>query len=128
MFYDKGIRQLQEMDMVEFVAFMSLGELAPVTIITYMSGVKYHLWLHGINDFNDSFILRMTLKGVASSPHNLDVTLPITLPVLEKMLHALPLVNDNQFEVCMLCSSTNIGFSWLTLPGRVSHVRACNSY
>ena len=73
MFYDKGIRQLQEMDMVEFVAFMSLGGLAPSTIITYMSGVKHHLRLCGVKDFNDSFILQMTLKGVASSSHDPDV-------------------------------------------------------
>ena len=101
MFYNKGIHQLQELDMVEFVTFMSLGGLAPATIVTKMSGVKHHLQLRGVNDFNDSFLLRLTLKGVATTPHELDVRLPITLPVLEKMLHALPLVHDNQFEVCM---------------------------
>ena len=101
MFYDKGIYQLQEMDMVEFVAFTSLGGLASTTIITYISGVKHNLKVRGARDFNDSFLQKLTLKGVAASPHGLDVRLPITLPVLERMLYALPLVHDNQFEVCM---------------------------
>ena len=43
-FYDKGIYQLQEMDMVEFVAFMSLGGLAPTN---YYLHVRHEasLWL-----------------------------------------------------------------------------------
>ena len=91
------------MDMVEFMAFMSLGGLAPTNIITYMSGVKHHLWLKGASDFNDIFLLRLMLKGVAASPHEPDVRLPVTLLVLDRMLHALPSIRDNQFEVCMYC-------------------------
>ena len=98
------------MDMVEFVAFMSLGGLAPTTIITYMSEVKHHLCLKGARDFNDSFLLRLMLKGVAASLHEPDVRLPITLPVLERMLHALPIIHDNQFEVCMYSALLTVGF------------------
>ena len=68
-FYNKSIFQLQEMDIVEFVAFMSLGGLAPTMIITYMLGVKHHLRMQGAMDFNESFLLRLTLKGVAASHH-----------------------------------------------------------
>ena len=72
-FYDKGIYQLQEMDLVNFVAFQSLGGLAPTTIITYMSGVKHNLRIRGAWDFNDNFILYLTLKGVTAQPHEMDV-------------------------------------------------------
>ena len=120
MFYNKGIYQIQEMDMVEFVAFMSLGGLVPTIIITYISGVKHHLRVRGARDFNDSFLLTLTLNGVAASPHELDVRLPITLPVLERMLHALPLVHDNQFEVCMYSALLTIGFHGLFYPGELA--------
>ena len=116
MFYDKGIYQLQEMDMVEFIAFMSLGGLAPTAIITYITGVKHHLRVRGDRDFNDSFLLKFTLKGVAASPHEPDVRLPITLPVLERMQHALPLVHDNQFEVCMYSALLTVGFHGFFYP------------
>ena len=97
------------MDMVEFIAFMSLGGLAPTMIITYISGVKHHLCLKGARDFNDSLLLGLTPKVVAASLHEPDVRLPITLPVLERMLHA-PLIHDNQFEVCMYSALLRVGF------------------
>ena len=120
MFYNKGIYQLQEMNMVEFMAFMSLGGLVPTTIITYISRVKHHLRVRGARDFNDSFLLKLTLKGVAASPHELDVRLPITLPVLERMLHALPLVHDTQFEVCMYSALLTVGFHGLFCLGELT--------
>ena len=72
-FYDKGIFRLQKMDMVDFVAFLSLGVLAPTTIVTYMSGVKYNLRIRGAHNFNDSFLPCLTLKGVATQPYQPDV-------------------------------------------------------
>ena len=120
MFYNKGIYQLQEMDMVELVAFMSLGGLAPTTIITYISGVKHHLRVRGARDFNDTFLLKLTLKEVAVSPHEPYVGLPITLAVLERMLHVLPLVHDNQFEVCMYSALLTVGFHGLFHPGELA--------
>ena len=107
------------MDMVEFVAFMSFGGLAPATIITYMLGVKHHLYLLGAPDFQDSFLFKLTLKGVASTPHEPDVHLAITLPVWEKVLHALPLVHENQYEVCLFSALLTLGFFGLFHPGEL---------
>ena len=53
---------------------------------------------------------------MAVSPHELDVRLPNTLPVLERMLHVLPLVHDNQFEVCMYSALLTVGFHSLFHP------------
>ena len=105
--------------MVEIMAFMSLGGLAPTTIITYMSGVKHHLQLKGARDFNDSFLLRLMLQGVAASLHEPDASLTITFLVLDRMLHALPLMHDNQFEVCMYSALLMVGFYGLFCPGEL---------
>ena len=46
--------------------------------------------------------------------------LPITLLVLEKILHALPLVYDNQFEVCMYSALLTLGFNGHFCPGELA--------
>ena len=63
--------------------------------------------------------MRLTLKGVAASPHEPHVRLPITLLVLDRMLHALPLIHDNQFEVCMYTTLLTVGFQCLLCPGKL---------
>ena len=60
------------------------------------------------------------LKGVVASPHEPDVRLPITLLVLDRMLHALPLIHDNQFEVCMYSALLTVGFHGLFHPGELA--------
>ena len=60
--YDKSLFALREFDFVEFVAFLSMANLAPATILSYISGVKYHLRIRFLNDFNDSFLLKLVAK------------------------------------------------------------------
>ena len=57
---------LKEFDFVEFVAFLSMANLALATILSYISGVKYHLRIRFLNDFNNSFLLKLVAKGIAS--------------------------------------------------------------
>ena len=78
-----------------------MAGLAPATILSYLSGVKYHLRIRFHNDFSDSFLLKLVAKGIASQQHQPDVRLPITMDVLVKMLHALPVVHVNPHEMCM---------------------------
>ena len=40
---DKSLFALNEFDFIEFVAFLSMADLAPAMILSYISGVKYHL-------------------------------------------------------------------------------------
>ena len=64
--YNKSFFALKEFDFVEFVAFLSMVDLAPATILSYISRVKYHLRIRFLNDFNDSFLLKLVAKGIAS--------------------------------------------------------------
>ena len=49
--YSKDLQVLHDIDLVEFVGFMSLGGLAVSTIITYISSVRHKLKLMGKDDF-----------------------------------------------------------------------------
>ena len=73
--YDKSLSALREFDFVEFVAFLSMANLVPATILLYISGVKYHLRIRFLNDFNDSFLLKLVAKGIASQQRLPDVGL-----------------------------------------------------
>ena len=61
---DKSLFAFKEFDFVEFVTFLSMAEMAPPTILSYISRVKYHLRIRFLNDFNDSFLLKLVAKGI----------------------------------------------------------------
>ena len=118
--YDKSLFTLKEFDFIEFVAFLSMAHLAPATILSYISGVKYHLRIRFLNDFNDSILLKLVAKGIASQQCQLDVRLPITMDILTKMLHALPVVHINPQEVCMYRVVLVAGFYGLMHLGELT--------
>ena len=53
--YSKDLLFLCDIDLVEFVGFMSLGGLAASTITTYISSGRHKLKLMGKDDFQHSF-------------------------------------------------------------------------
>ena len=108
--YDKSLFALKEFDVVEFAAFLSMANLAPATILSYISRVKYHLRIRFLNNFSDSFLLKLVAKGIVSQQHRPDVRLLIIMDILVKMLHALPLVHINPHEVCMYRAVLVAGF------------------
>ena len=114
--YDKLLFTLKEFDFIEFLAFLSMADLTPATILSYISGVKYHLRIRFLNDFNDSFLVKVVAKGIASQQHQPDVRLLITMDILAKMLHALPVVHINPQEVCMYRAVWVAGFYGLMCP------------
>ena len=54
--YNISMHNLQEQHMLEFVSFLSLSNFAASTIQLYLSGVKHHLKLRGINKQAFSYI------------------------------------------------------------------------
>ena len=49
--YHKNLEEIQEVDMIKFIAFLSLGQLAPSTISLYVSGVRHHVRLRNLPTF-----------------------------------------------------------------------------
>ena len=118
--YDKSLFALKEFDVMEFVAFLSMANLVPATILSYILGVKYHLRIRFLNDFSNNFLLKFVAKGIVSQQHQPDVRLPITMDILVKMLIALPLVPINPHEVCMYRVVLVAGFYGLMHPGELT--------
>ena len=96
-----------------------MADLAPVTILSYISEVRYHLHIRFLNDFNNSFLIKLVAKGIAIQQQQPDVRLPITMDILVKMLHAFPVVLVNLQEVCMYRAVSVADFYGLMQPGEL---------
>ena len=120
--YDKELQDICELDIIEFITFLSLGQLAQTTIVMYISGVQHHLRLRGMPMYEDNFMLKLVLKGVSNSHVQIDVMLPISLDILQHMIVALSLVAANLYDVALYTAVLSAGFlayytqgKWLSL-------------
>ena len=117
--YQKELEDITEMDMIEFIAFLSLGQLAPSTISSYVSGVRHHLQIRNLPTFEDNFLLKLVLKGVLNSNQQTDVRLPISLDILQEMILALPMVAGGPCEVSLYSAVLSARFFRLLCPGKM---------
>lgn len=89
-------------DIREFVASLSLQHLAPSTIATYVSGVGYFHKVYGWPDPTRGFLVAKLLEGCRRDHRGaVDTRLPITLPLLSRLLQALPHVCTSTFEASL---------------------------
>ena len=76
-------------DIVLFVAYLSGKKLAPSTISTYISTLRY---VHKIGSFSDptkAFAVQKIMTAQSRLSSKLDIPLPITRSILHKLVHAL---------------------------------------
>ena len=111
--HSKDPNFLHDIDLVEFISFMSLGGLATSMITTYISGVRHKLKLLGKDDFKHSFLLKLVLHGTKNNTRQPDVHLPISITMLHDIINALPLLHPNHYEVCMFSTRLAVGFHGL---------------
>ncbi len=88
-------------DVREFVASLSIQNLAPATIATYVSGVGYVHKLRGWPDPTRDFLVSKLLEGCRRLSGAADQRLPITLPLLSILLQALPHNCSSSFEALL---------------------------
>ena len=119
--YEKDLQDIKELDIIEFIAFLSLGQLAQVTIATYISGVCHHLRLRNLPTFEDNFMLKLVLKGVSNLHVQVDVRLPILLDILQCMIGALSLLAANPYNVALYTPVLSAGFFGLLCPEEIVH-------
>ena len=118
--YNKSLFALSEMDMIEFVAFYCWADTAPATIQMYISGARHHLKIRCLPDFQNSFLLKVVLKGVAQSPKEPDVHLPLSLDMLTRMVSVIHLFNPSQYVNFMYMPMLTLGFFGLFHLGELT--------
>ena len=87
--------------LIQYISFLSIQQLAPSTISTYLAGISYYHKLYNMNDTTKSFIVTKVIEGTKRKPVLKDPRSPITLDILSKLVEALPHVCSNLYEASM---------------------------
>ena len=104
--YEKDLQDIKELDIIEFIAFLSLGQLVQATIATYILGVCHHLRLRNLPTFEDNFMLKLVLKGVS---------------ILQHMIGALSLLAANPYDTALYTAVLSADLFGLLHSGEMVH-------
>lgn len=84
-----------------YLAYLHKIGYASSTISTYNSALGFFHKLHNVPDPSTSFFILSLLKGVKRKYPSQDNRLPITFPILVKLIGALDLVCTEWYFICM---------------------------
>ena len=84
-----------------FVAYLYSKHFAPSTISTYLSAIAYVHKMLSLPDNTRSFLIDKLVTGTYRLSTTVDTRLPITIPILNKILLHLPAVISSSYEICM---------------------------
>ena len=113
------MHKLQELDLVEFIAFLAIAEMAGASIHLYVSGVKHHLKIQSLPDFSTNFTLALVLKGISNTDNRSGVRIPITLGMLDHMCLFLQHVVASSYLVMLYTALFIVAFHGLFCPGEL---------
>lgn len=96
--------------MMFFIAHLHNAGLAPASIISYVSAISYFHRINGYQDPAKSFIISRLLIGAQNLRTVSDVRLPITLPILTKLVAAVPTVITSRYKQVMFRAMMVLAF------------------
>ncbi|XP_072163176.1 uncharacterized protein [Diadema setosum] len=89
-----------------FISYLSLQGYAASTIVTYVSGLSFHLRAQGLPDVTKHFVVSRLLDGCWRYRSRADSRCPITISILKKVLSCLPALctsyDSMLFPACFL--------------------------
>ena len=93
-----------------FIAYMFDNHYAPSTVTTYISALGYSHKLSGYPDPSKVFFIMQMLKGYGKLGARLDSRLPITLPILHRILEAASSFSTSKYQICQFQAMCSIAF------------------
>ena len=97
-------------DVVDFTAHLSVGQLAPSTVRSYISAVSYKCKVQGYVYQTQSFVVSKLMKGMSRLKKRTDKRLPITITLLRDLIKILPAVCSSNFEASMFAAANYVAF------------------
>ena len=85
-----------------FIGHLFTQKFAPSTIASHISAISYVHKIANVEDPSQSFLVKKVLKGTQNMSKSCDSRLPITSPILTKVLSALDSTVSNPFNRTML--------------------------
>lgn len=93
-----------------FIAFLHERNYAPSTVNTYVSAIGYSHKLYGLPNPAKVFFILQMLKGYGKVGFRLDTRLPITLPILHRLLLAFETVASTPYQVALFKGMCSLAF------------------
>ena len=90
--------------------YMFDNHYAPSTVTTYISALGYSHKLSGYPDPSKVFFIMQMLKGYGKLGARLDSRLPITLPILHRILEAASSFSSSKYQICQFQAMCSIAF------------------
>lgn len=106
-----------------FVAYLFKKSFSPCTISTYLSALGYVHKMLSLPDNTRSFLVDKLTTGAYRLSQTIDTRLPLTVPILNKMLLALPVILNSCYEQCMFKAMYLFAFSTFARIGELVAVR-----
>ena len=106
-----------------FIAFLFKFKYAPSTTLTYVSAIGYLHKLQGFSDPSKIFFISQMLKGFNKVGFRLDSRLPITLPMLYKIMIAGRQHVSPQFKMLRFIAMCNLAFHAFLRIGEITVAR-----
>ena len=110
---------VQPINLALFVAFLHGKGYAPSTVETYMSAISFIHKLNLAGNPASDFLVRKAIQGLHKARPTADSRLPISLPVLHKLVDALPACTSIAYKQAMFrCMFPMAFFAFLRVGER----------
>ena len=93
-----------------FMAYLRFQNLKSSTISTYVSEIRYCAKLLGYPDPGSDFLVTLSLSGLAKLSGPLDARLPITIPILGKLVASVNSVFFSHYDQYMVKAMLTLAF------------------
>lgn len=102
-----------------FIAYMFKKSYAPSTISTYLSAIAYVHKMMSMPDNTRSFLVEKLVTGTYRLSKTFDSRLPITIPILNKLLHSITLVIKCTYDQVLFKAIFSFAFSTFSRVGEL---------
>lgn len=93
-----------------FIAYLFDRNYASSTVNTYISALSYSHKLFGFEDPSKVFFIVQMLKGYGKLTFSLDSRLPITRPILHRLLNIASEIVTSPYELCLFRAMCSLAF------------------
>ena len=105
-----------------FIAFLYDRKYAPSTVTTYVSAISYSHKLYGFPDPSKAFFIVQMLKGYGKVGFRLDSRLPLTLPILHRLIQAAAVVTNSRENAALFMAMCSLAFYAFLRVGEMTAV------
>lgn len=114
--------------LILYIAHCYKQGFAASTTKTHMSALSYTFQLAGYPDLTQHFLVKKQLQGFSKVRPTVDCRLPITPPVLQKIIEALPHTTDSRFTKTLLQAMFLLAFYAFLRVGEITKTSGANQH